>query len=207
VASNPDGKVAMRAFHDKRFWNFDPRSPTAMGGWALVHYALLGALAITAALAAMPFSTIQLPDTAHRIVMSLIPQGWGFFTKSPRDPEMHVATLRAHDLHELNLTSSFQPRYAFGFNRLARAQGLEIDALIAELPASSRWQDCQAASVDCARVMPVQARIVNRSRFPTLCGDLVLFERRPIPWAYRNRKLSVNMPSRLTRIEAVCSPA
>lgn len=185
-----------------------PRMPnlqrsTSLGVLALVQCGLLAAFAVTVAVAAMPFNTLNLSDDLRSTVMSLIPEGWGFFTKNPRDPEIQVAVLHNRRLEKLNIVSSFEAKYAFGFNRLSRAQGLELDALLGELQASSVWRDCQQKTSICAENLLVQKRLVNSAQFPTLCGNLVLFERRPVPWAYRN--MNPNMPSRLTRVEVVCS--
>jgi antimicrobial peptide system SdpA family protein len=169
-----------------------------------VHLCLLAAIAMTAALAAMPFRTVNLPDNLQQTVMSLMPEGWGFFTKSPRDPEMQVAVLHNGKLQKLNIVSSFNAQYAFGFNRQSRAQGLELDGLLSQLLTSGLWGHCQQAISVCALSLQVQKRLVNTAKFPTLCGDLVFFENRPVPWAYRNIKPSLAMPSRLTRAEVVC---
>jgi antimicrobial peptide system SdpA family protein len=179
------------------------QSSTNLGVLALVHLGLLAALAITTAVAAMPFNTLNLSDDVRNTVMSLMPEGWGFFTKSPRDPEMQVAVLHNGRFIKLNIVSSFQAKYAFGFDRLSRAQGLEIDGLLSQVQSSSLWQGCQQNVAVCSQNLPVQKQLVNSVQFPTLCGNLVLFERRPIPWAYRNSKPI--MPSRLTRVEVVCS--
>jgi antimicrobial peptide system SdpA family protein len=179
------------------------QSSTNLGVLALVHLGLLAAIAITAAVAAMPFNTLNLSDDVRNTVMSLLPEGWGFFTKSPRDPEMQVAVLHNGRLMNLNIVSSFEARYAFGFDRLSRAQGLEIDGLLSQLRTSSLWHDCQQNVSVCAQTLKGQKRLVNLAHFPTLCGDLLLFESRPVPWAYRDIKPI--MPSRLTRVEVVCS--
>jgi antimicrobial peptide system SdpA family protein len=196
------GKADMKALLIK-FARPNFQSSTNLGVLALIHLGWLTAIAITAAVAAMPFNTLNLSDDARNTVMSLIPEGWGFFTKSPRDPEMQVAVLRGGRLEKLNIVSSFQAKYAFGFDRLSRAQGFEIDGLLSQLKTSSLWHDCQQTVSVCAQNLLVQKQLVNSVQFPTLCGNLVLFERRPIPWAYRNSQPI--MPSRLTRVEVVCS--
>jgi antimicrobial peptide system SdpA family protein len=196
------GKVDMKALFIK-FGIPNLQSSTNLGVLALVHLGLLAAIAITTAVAAMPFNTLNLSDNLRNTVMSLIPEGWGFFTKSPRDPEMQVAVLHNGRLMNLNIVSSFEAKYAFGFDRLSRAQGLEIDGLLSQLRTSSLWQGCQQNVSVCSQNLLVQKQLVNSVQFPTLCGNLVLFERRPVPWAYRDNKTI--MPSRLTRVEVVCS--
>ncbi len=191
----------MRAI--KHFGKLNLKFSTNLGVLALLHLGLLAAIAITAAVAAMPFNTLNLSDDVRNTVMGLMPEGWGFFTKSPRDPEMQVAVLQNGRFIKLNIVSSFNAKYAFGFDRLSRAQGLEIDGLLSQLRTSRLWHDCQQNVSVCAQHLPVQKQVVNSVQFQTLCGNLVLFERRPIPWAYRDSKAV--MPSRLTRVEVLCS--
>jgi antimicrobial peptide system SdpA family protein len=140
-------------------------------------------------------------------VLQLAPEGWGFFTKSPRDPEIHVALLQGGRLRPLNIASSFSAKFAFGFNRLGRAQGLEMDALLVQLNQPKLWRDCTVAAEVCAKTLKSQIKLENTARAPTLCGDLVFVERRPVPWAYSRLSRPVQMPSRLTRLEVVCSRA
>jgi antimicrobial peptide system SdpA family protein len=180
-------------------------SPTGLGALFLLHWLLLSGLIIVAALAAMPFNTLAIPDHIRGRVMTFLPEGWGFFTKNPRDPEMQVAILRDGTLHQLNIGSSFQARYAFGFSRNPRGQGLEIDELLEQLRDSRLWHSCQHATNSCAEALAPQKRILNSVRKATFCGDLILFERGPVPWAYRKTQPTMNMPSRLTRVEVICS--
>jgi antimicrobial peptide system SdpA family protein len=172
-----------------------------------LHFALISGFVALAALAAMPFHTVNLPKAVQNVVLQLAPEGWGFFTKSPRDPEIHVALLKDGRLHPLNIASSFNTRFAFGFNRLGRAQGIEMDTLLVQLNQPKLWRECTKAPEVCATSLKSQTKLENTARNATLCGDLVFVERRPVPWAYSRMARPVVMPSRLTRLEVVCSRA
>ena len=67
-----------------------------------------------------------------KIVKSLIPQGWAFFTKSPRDLELSIYNLK--EKKEENLTS-FQAKEYFGIcrkNRLLNTKLIDISKNIDE---------------------------------------------------------------------------
>ncbi len=183
---------------------FNSLSSAGLGWLALIHLTMLGGLVGIATLAAMPIHTIPMADDTRAAIMSLIPEGWGFFTKNPREPEMQIATLRDGTMQNLNIVSSFQFRYAFGLNRQPRSQGRELDQLLKQLRDVRLWHNCQTSTVVCAQKLHVQKRIINTVNPATLCGNLVLFERGPVPWAYRHIKSKENMPSRLTRVEVLC---
>jgi len=185
----------------------DDRTLRKYAWLALLHFALIGGFVISVALAAMPFHTANLPRHVQGIVLQLAPEGWGFFTKSPRDAEVHVAQLSQGQLRSLNLASSFSAEFAFGFNRLGRAQGIEIDTLLMQLNNPNLWHECTRALEGCLRNLKPQAKLKNAAQHPTLCGDMVFAERRPVPWAYSRLVRPVVMPSRLTRVEVVCSNA
>jgi antimicrobial peptide system SdpA family protein len=172
-----------------------------------LHFGLIGGFVALAALAAMPFHTVNLPQNVRSVVLQIAPEGWGFFTKSPRDPETHVALFKNERLHPLNIASSFTAQYAFGFNRLGRAQGIELDALLVQLNQPEQWLKCTQSPEVCATSLKSQMKLENTARHATLCGDLVFVERRPVPWAYSRLARPVVMPSRLTRLEVVCSRA
>ena len=185
----------------------DDRTLTRCAWLALLHFALVGGFVVSAALAAMPFHTVNLPQHVQGFVLQLAPEGWGFFTKSPRDPEIHVAQLSHGRLRSLNIASSFSAEFAFGFNRLGRAQGIEVDTLLLQLNNPSLWHECTRALESCLRNLKPQTKLENAARRPTLCGDMVFAESRPVPWAYSRLARPVVMRSRLTRVEVVCSNA
>ncbi|MEU7165130.1 SdpA family antimicrobial peptide system protein [Streptomyces morookaense] len=114
------------------------------------------------------------------------PQGWAFFTKNPQS--LDVYAYRAHEGDYTNVldTPQVKPSNLFGLTRKQRAQGPEMAALAAQVTA---WHPCKAVDLQvCLRSgfrQPVKA-IHNDSPTATLCGELVLAQEKPTPWAYRH---------------------
>lgn len=74
-----------------------------------------------------------------------------------------------------------------GFDRTPRAQGIEEGNI---LGSGGRTSACLEASVH-ACLEKVDAppadskQIINRAKRTSLCGQIVLMERMPLPWAYQ----------------------
>ncbi len=74
----------------------------------------------------MPDTTATIPyrATVVPIARALTPQGWAFFTRSPREDVFSALMPNGHDgWTAAGLGPNGRPSAAFGFNRAARAQG------------------------------------------------------------------------------------
>lgn len=116
----------------------------------------------------------------------IAPQGWAFFTKDAQS-EYVVPYRVEHDRRFVDVArgSGSNARWLFGWDRRGRAQGVEIAALLADIP-RDRWRTC-AASEPCesgSSAKPLRVR--NPMSEPALCGPLQLRAFRPIPWAWRS---------------------
>jgi antimicrobial peptide system SdpA family protein len=113
------------------------------------------------------------------------PQGWAFFTKSPQSIDLYAYRDHADRITNLLTTPQVKPSNYFGLTREQRAQGPELAGLARYV---AHWDACPghevAACVRAAAERPART-IDNNSPTPTLCGDLVLSEQKPTPWAYR----------------------
>ncbi|MFD8814607.1 SdpA family antimicrobial peptide system protein [Streptomyces sp. NPDC059627] len=114
------------------------------------------------------------------------PQGWAFFTKSPQSIDLYAYRDSGHGYPSLLKTPQVKPSNYFGLSREQRAQGPELAGLARYV---AHWDACPEQQItpclQAAFGRPVRS-VDNDSPTPTLCGDLVLAEQRPTPWAYRN---------------------
>lgn len=68
----------------------------------------------------------------------LIPEGWGFFTKDPKDYK--YITYKIHnDRTELITTSNSNIRNIFGFSRVSRRIAVETSKIITSIKSDSDW--------------------------------------------------------------------
>ncbi|MFD7258471.1 SdpA family antimicrobial peptide system protein [Streptomyces sp. NPDC059874] len=158
----------------------------------------------------IPRNVVTLPaqKAARHAVVNIAPQGWAFFTKSPRDPEVIPFGKKAGeggmDWKPLSLTPHASPRNAFGLNRESRAQGVEISMLLAAAQKDD-WRDCTEGRRDCLAQYGDPARqIGNGSPDPTLCGTVGLLQERPTPWAWRDLLSDSHSVERVMVLEVTC---
>lgn len=133
--------------------------------------------------------TLPLQTSISPQISPVLPQGWAFFTKSPRDEEiLPFAVTGAGALESMSTGPNSDPRHAFGLSRGARAQGVEIGTLLYDADVSEEdWVNCVGLS-DCADALKGQEgfRVENKSPKPTLCGPVALVRHEPRPWAWRH---------------------
>lgn len=181
-----------------------PRDLRWLGLSALSLGAVWLIVSVYAVHAALPSNPISLPFENQISVRSWLPQGWGLFTKDPRQERMFMFG-RQDDgrWNSLSLAPLARASNAFGLNRASRAQGVEADRLFVKL-ANKDWRACQDEPVRCLEMASVVATLHNVSPRPTLCGDVGLVLQPPVPWAWSRSGSKIVMPSRVARLKVGC---
>ncbi|MFG2948314.1 SdpA family antimicrobial peptide system protein [Streptomyces adustus] len=154
----------------------------------------------------LPKNVISLPGQtkAKHTVANMAPQGWAFFTKSPRDAELVPYKKSKGDWKNISLTPHASPHNAFGLDRRSRAQGVEI-ALVLSAAQKDDWRQCTSSRHQCLNSYGAPARRVeNRSPEPILCGTVGLLQEKPTPWAWRDLLPEAHTPERVMVLEVTC---
>jgi antimicrobial peptide system SdpA family protein len=123
-------------------------------------------------------------------VQTVLPEQWGFFTRSPREDEFLPYRYRSGQWAPASAYPHSQIQYFFGWNRISRAQGIEIGVLFSEV-ADHAWHQCLPDSLvtSCLGGLSAKAewiRVSNPSPDPTLCGRTAISKALPPPWAWAN---------------------
>jgi len=154
----------------------------------------------------MPTTAVSLPgEAALKPMMNLfMPEGWAFFTKSPRDERLlpFVRTSNGSWIYA-NRGPNAEARNLFGISRSSRAQGPEMGLLISKVPVSA-WRNCAGDAKPCLDSSPVAFAGQSPSATPVLCGTVGLVLQEPLPWAWFAARDRVNLPSRVARLEIRC---
>jgi sporulation delaying protein A len=157
----------------------------SLGAWALAFASPWIALVLYSLQAALPSNPLNLP--AQRPLLGygrqLLPEGWAFFTRDPREADVLLFRRAGDGWERAEVGSYAQAKFAFGWSRRPRAQGLELALLLASTTKED-WRPCTAIS-DClaaSRAEPIS--IPDRSPVPTLCGQVALVKANPVPWAW-----------------------
>lgn len=156
--------------------------------------------------AALPTNPLVLPGqrTLGRYARQLLPEGWAFFTRDPKGADILIFRRGAGGQWEPAQIGSYaQPRFAFGWSRRPRAQGLEL-ALIVANTTEEDWQPCTTIT-DCLAASPAAAiSIPNRSPVPTLCGQMALISAKPVPWAWARHVGDHHRPESVVFLSVRC---
>jgi antimicrobial peptide system SdpA family protein len=161
---------------------------------------IFAAYVLHAALPAVPF---QLPFAQKRLIHTVLPEGWAFFTLSPRSPDVVVYGMGPdRQWHSLTVNAHTGSGSLLGLNRRNRSQGTEV-ALVANQVPPDNWSDCRQAPLDCLNITaPQQGTVANFATQQTLCGEVGLVMQEVLPWAWRD--LATHMPSKVVRVVVTC---
>lgn len=187
----------------KGLWTASPR---VLGGAVLLLGVAWAAFILIAAEGVLPTNALdgRLRTRDKNNILRLLPEGWSFFTREPReaDPEPFIRepkgswrriTHRDHD----GIVS------LLGLNRASRGQGVEMGLLTGPVP-RHRWTRCDRGLWNCLTAAPILAEAANPSPHPTLCGDVAIVFRRPVPWAWARSVILDQMPVEIVRLRLSC---
>ncbi|WP_092604725.1 SdpA family antimicrobial peptide system protein [Actinopolyspora xinjiangensis] len=141
------------------------------------------------------------------VVHDVLPQGWGFFTRDPREPAVMVWEPTGRNRWErTSAVSNAEPKSLFGLDRTVRTEQYEIDALT-QNTSQAGWTECKSGDIDqCLRDfhgnIPSTRSLGGVIRF---CGELALVQQPPVPWAWAGTQ--TKMPVEFRVIEAQCHHA
>jgi antimicrobial peptide system SdpA family protein len=159
-------------------------------------------------LASIDETVLSLPglDENRANIMAVAPQGWSFFTKSPRDPQVEPFMVTDEGMVSVAGFPNTKIENAMGLSREGRSQGVENALLLAEAQADS-WVECSSPSLDaCADdlIAAPQVKVENVVPSPSVCGDVVLVQSTPVSWAYRQHTELVRTTQSGIHLDVTC---
>lgn len=139
-------------------------------------------------------------------LVAVAPEGWGFFTRNPREPGFQLYQQLGGHWRQVLLHNG-EARTMFGIRRDARVQGVELQGLIYAIP-DSAWTQARDPLPDLLERSDLFThQVANRALHPTMCGDYVLVRQEPVPWAWASARDRLDMPSRSVRLQVDCGSA
>ncbi|NMO15877.1 SdpA family antimicrobial peptide system protein [Pyxidicoccus fallax] len=172
--------------------------------------ALYGVLATYSIHSRLPFNTVRLPGERSHLsgpfsIQFVLPQGWKFFTKSPREPELALyRRLDSGTWEHVNPLPVSDSSGFFRLDRTARAQGVEMALLTHAIPAFDWKARCRRSDEDClGDTVPVRT-VRNLTPTPTLCGTIGFVAREPLPWAWASHRDTTRMPASSLVLRVQC---
>jgi antimicrobial peptide system SdpA family protein len=154
--------------------------------------------------AAFPFNVLSLPIEEDIDARLWSPQGWKFFTRSPREDWLLPYRKTTKGWQSALLGPNGRLDAYAGISRAPRAQGIEMGLLLYKLP-RGMWDKCTRDPVICLRNSPIKATLKNKTPNPTLCGMVGFVYQEQTPWAWAYSGVSpAHMPSRVAKFEVKC---
>ncbi|ARJ39341.1 hypothetical protein SporoP8_10930 [Sporosarcina ureae] len=157
---------------------------------------------LTTIISALPYSPVSPNHGTKEKVLTHVLQGWGFFSKDPRDDLFGVHILDGNDNNELqwpNISIS----NLLGLKREGRAQGIEAGNLYSQI-IEPQTISCTGDIVRCLTDADVSQILTNKDNRKTLCGLIGFSLSEPVPWAWGKSYTADDMNSEIIKVNVVC---
>ncbi|MFB1052091.1 SdpA family antimicrobial peptide system protein [Paraliobacillus sp. JSM ZJ581] len=152
----------------------------------------------------LPRNALSMPFVDEIYMQSWFPQGWGFYSKDPTESALYMYDYETFE-PSTNWPNNTKENL-FGLKRAGRAQGIEAGLIQFKIPGES-WVTCEDAPSTCAIENDglEAVEIENESPYPTICGEHIIVQQEPVPWAWSKYKETTVMPSEIVRVNVTCS--
>lgn len=168
-------------------------------------FAVWGTLAITVLTGSIRESPFAWNHHDRITLMQIMPEGWAFFTRNPREPVTKIYRQRSGTWTYVD-RANFSPRSWFGAKRTSTLESIELQNLLGGIYSDSTWTECTEDVSTCvASASPETVALENTSRTQLLCGSLLVQKHDPVPWAWAQNEDDVVMPSRIVHLSIECS--
>jgi antimicrobial peptide system SdpA family protein len=132
-------------------------------------------------------------------ISTFFPEGWGFFTKNPRDLQLEVYKIKNNRVNKINMSNHSAFNY-FGLSRKARVIGYE-SSIIANEVDKKKWKKDEVKNI-VSFVNDSSVIIPKKKEFKYLVpGDYIFKMYKPIPYAWANKNQEDNNPYSLVKVK------
>jgi len=143
-------------------------------------------------------------DTRYKVVF---PEGWAFFTKSPRDDYIQLYQWKNNKFEEYPYQRQADLNNWVGLKRNARSIGVEFAYLVGKIPqGENQWLGCDAGVLDsCVNDSNFRTfEITNNTKDPLISGRIFAVKRKVIPWAWSSNYKKVKLPIEIISLNVSC---
>lgn len=132
-------------------------------------------------------------------VYVLIPQGWSFFTRNPREDVLKIYRVEKDTLLYINSTVSLSLKDLFGIKRHKKRITAELSEVMFNVK-RTQWHEFRKIAIgDAAKEIATSDTIANNFKEPLLKkGVYVIYTCKRLPWAWA--KSDVSLPYQLKKV-------
>ncbi|MEH7109305.1 SdpA family antimicrobial peptide system protein [Bacillus sp. JJ1764] len=168
----------------------------------IVFSTIWGFIFSSSVVASLGTTPIPLSKDSKIVFASMLPQGWGFFSKSPRDMLLGIHTANEKSLKVLFPTMRFEN--LLGLYRKGRSQGVEMGALSVKI-SKEDWVKCDGNDLKSCEKSAKKINIENKTPSPLLCGEYYFTHEEIIPWSYYKYSLAGTEVKQIVKADIQCS--
>lgn len=137
----------------------------------------------------------------------VIPQGWGFFTRDPREDSFKLYRADRAPLVDFRPQTNSSSENLWGLRRNARALGILCGSIYKQIEEKD-WVEVTDFDPQRFKSQEIKSlQITTASENHTLCGQtFILVRYKPIPWAWAaSVRGTTGMQSYVAKIHVNCS--
>lgn len=154
----------------------------------------------------LPNNALTLPHDsrqASNFFKLLLPEGFGFFTRNPREQRYLVYKITDQ---EINLVTTQNTSFSnsFGLSRKSRCQNLETSYILSKVKKED-WLECKSTLTNCSNYEKTPVLMIENSYFnPMFCGAYIMVVQEPIPWAWSANFKMESIPIYFIKVNVQC---
>ncbi len=163
---------------------------------------IYGTLIFLIADASLGYNTIPISKSFNKITFAISPQGWGFFTRNPKEPLIDLYKIKDDKIKKISIPNA-SLKYFWGFNRGMRISSSQIAYFADQIP-EDRWIYDPSYKADSIIQVSTPFNVLNDFSYPVHCGKLLLVKTQRIPWAWSKHREKIKMPRSVVIIDVAC---
>lgn len=167
----------------------------------LVFIYTLGILLI--ADASLGYNVIPISKPFNKVAFAISPQGWGFFTRNPRESVIDLYAMRENKYHKV-IKANASLQYFWGFNRGMRFSSAQMGYFVSQIP-KDKWTADDSYNLDSLIQTLTPHEVINDFSQPVHCGKYILTQTERVPWAWSKHRENIKMPRSIVVIDVKCS--
>jgi len=135
-----------------------------------------------------------------KYTFKVFPQGWGFFTRNPRESLTKCYVF--NDTFKDIITQCSSSKFIFGLDRTCRAKHAELEVLLSQVE-DSLWKKKIIQKDSLSKVFSnekVLDTVFNVFHSPSVFGQVILVKEDRLPWAWSQKKFLINPPIKYAKV-------
>jgi antimicrobial peptide system SdpA family protein len=130
----------------------------------------------------------------------LFPQGWGFFTRNPREENVFFYKIDSNNkIKEFNLLNQSSGNL-FGFSRYTRLLSFDI-AILTEMINEKKWYSSNVVSESIyLDIKPIKIKASSNLQYLRK-GTYIIKLQKTVPWSWSNSNQSKYSPFKIVKIQ------